>query len=46
MNKQNKCNYRMHAIIIKILYKKLSLMECLNGPTWVPNELSVLNELP
>ena len=32
MNKQNKCNYRMHAIIIKRLYKKLSLMECLNGP--------------
>ena len=42
MNKQNKCNYRIHAKIIKRLYKKLSLMKRLNGPTWVPNELSVL----
>ena len=29
---QNKCNYQMHAIIIKRLHKKLSPMECLNGP--------------
>ena len=49
MNKQNKYNYRMHAIIIiiiiiiRVIYtKKLSLMKCLNRPKWVPNELSVL----
>ena len=49
MNKQNKYNYRMHAIIIIILIKviyiyiyKLSPMKCLYGPKWVPNELSVL----
>ena len=52
MNKQNKYNYRIHAIIIiiiiiiiKVIYiyiYKLSPMKCLNSPTWVPNELSVL----
>ena len=49
MNKHNKYNYRIHAIIIIIIIKviyiyiyKLSPMKCLNSPTWVPNELSVL----
>ena len=25
MNRQNKCNYQMHAIIIIILYKKIKI---------------------
>ena len=32
MNKQNKYNYRMHAIMMKRLLKKLSPMKCLSGP--------------
>ena len=38
MNRQNKCNYQIHAIIIIILYIKIIIikcwasMKCLNGP--------------
>ena len=30
MNKQNKYNYQMHAIMMKRLYEKSSPMKCLN----------------